>query len=584
MLGLDRNSIVLTSERTISGHVSLSLAGQWSASLHFDNYYTLFPHALYQGRSQKPAAMAPSSSHLRLPTYYADFSPASTGRNLGRHAGAHINKRALSAENIPYPPAPYTPTVALHAATLAPDAKDPSIPIQNTPGQPLSGVRTGPLVAALLAGTLLLLSTVITLVILVKSKRLRLPCSASRRRHRKSARYSRKSPAMSRKSSTGKEKSMISSTDDLFSRVSRVLKYSEKELLGDTHGFLTANSPEHSPTYEQIDMEEGLPPRRYSSPHLGYDRPSGMLSPESPTPRPLSLPGRELSSLIQKQRLAELAQIQRMKILQDDARSYRSTPPISRRSSMLNGLGIIHEELEVDVGNTNLANLQHYPFMAGETPSLTSAPFPAHTAKSESSPPMHSFESIEQMAATQSDPVSLETIQTNSSESLSSMMEAEDDIGEVRMARAESVEIKRGVLVSVHNSIISVPQFVVSTPSVRSLMSHMAMSPSNSSSLDFLSPNDIPPDSSANLNSEPSSDTIGRAITSFPSPPPMLGPITTSSFTFTAEIEEGLGGKVLDYRKSDIFTGSRMTHTTSREKQLLALAEALDFDKPTGYY
>lgn len=387
---------------------------------------------------------------------------------------------------------------------------------------------------------------------------------------------------MSRKSTAGREKSPIQNPDDLFSRVSSVLEYSEKEPFDEV---FTSNSPQHSPAYERLRSDDGSLPRRYSSPQMLYERSPVLQSPETPTPRPLSLPGRELSSLIQKQRLAELAQIQRMKQLQEDARVYRATPPISRRSSMLHGLGIIPEELEVDVGNTNLANLQHYPFLAGGTPALKSAPFSNYDQATElGSSSSTSSETTKQISETYSEPMSLEAIRTNTSETISSMAETEaleDDIGEVRMAHTQSVEIKRGVLVSLHNSIISVPQFIVSTPSVRSL-SHLAISPSTSSQ-DFLSPHDIPSDSTINLSAEPSSDTIGQTITSFPSPPPMLSPITTSSFTFTAEIEQGLGAKVLDYRRSHMFAGLGMSYARSKEDQLLALAEALDFDQPRNY-
>lgn len=254
---------------------------------------------------------------------------------------------------------------------------------------------------------------------------------------------------------------------------------------------------------------------------------------------------------------------------------------------MLTGLGIIPEELEVDVGNMNLANLHHYPFLAGETPALASAQFPSqdNILIPEPTSPNQSMASTKAILAIDSEPESFETTQTTSSDTLSSMAETEvleDDIGEVRMAHTQSVEIKRGVLVSVANSIVSVPQFIVSTPSVRSSMSHLAMSPSNSGSIehpDFLSPHYMPSDSSFSLSTGPSSDTI----TNFPSPPPMLSPIMTSTFTLTAEIEKGLGSKVLDYRRSDLFGSSGMAPTTSRENQLRALAEALDFDQPMRY-
>ncbi|CAL1707391.1 unnamed protein product [Somion occarium] len=499
--------------------------------------------------------------------YASTPSPTTSRRQRHPRAALSLARRGMTAEDIPYPPPPYTPTVALHAATLAPGEKDPSI-VSWPAEHAATNSHTGPLVGAILAVTVIVITAAAVLVVLVKSKRLRLPCFTSRtsrlRAMHLSSRRAR-GTKMAKRSTSVEEKAPLEDKINLYARVSQVPDYFDE----DNAKPLSENAPTRHPiarrSHEMFvnSSADEKQLRRYSSPAV-HDKKASTLAPGPHIARPFSLPpfDGEIPSPLLEQRIAELAQIRRMIITQEDLpvpEPPQPRPPIAQRASTISGLGIIHEELEVDIGSTPLSNFDYISFSTDHVPPqrlLSYIQQPQEEARLPT--PRSSVSGSRPMSSIHSEPMSLDSLDSGSSMAETDVVE--EDVGEVRMAHTHSVEIKKGVLVSL-NSTIS--QFVVS--SKRNSSSSYATIERNSVQQRGQSHKENQP----KIQTRPSEDTFRRTITDFPSPPPMLSPITASSFTFLAEIEKGLGGGVFDYRNSSV------PQRSTKENQLLALAEAL---------
>ncbi|KAI0081316.1 hypothetical protein K474DRAFT_1656819 [Panus rudis PR-1116 ss-1] len=495
-------------------------------------------------------------------TRYVFTDANSYGRQLS-HEHSILARRGPSqirAEEIDHPPPVYTPAAELHAATLAPGTKDPSLSPQTNFGPQTSQQHVALMVAAILTGTILGLIAAVTVVVLIKSNRMRVPLlrlsSRSRppRKHKKVKRSSTLPVAI--------EKESTQHVDFLY-RISAALDYSDCEKLPPMDCPSSPATPTPMPRRSQYMPVVSSPLRRYSSPIISHEEIQAVGKgprPKAPL-RPKSLPSSEveLAKLAQQQKLAELAQIQRMSIIRDTSTYAMPSRPSSKRSSTMSmsGLGIIQEELEVDISSTSMSTLDGFSFIADESmlQCATSDVFDASKANKDPSASVSRTSLAKRISSLHSEPMSLESFDASFASNTSSMDETdilEEDLGEVRVAHARSMEIKKGVLVSLHGS-PEVPQFIVSTPSGIVSLARMPLSQSVSvHSLSMYNDNEkqelaayMESDVPEPLGDEPSHDTIDYAINAFPSPPPMLSPIQTS-FPLFAEIEKGLENGVFD--------------------------------------
>ncbi|THH00146.1 hypothetical protein EW026_g2339 [Hermanssonia centrifuga] len=492
------------------------------------------------------------------------------------HSQPHVTNLAMragpTAENLPYPPPPYTPTIPLHASTLMPGDPDPSAPTFTPLNSPQAaslaphGINVGILVIAIVASVALLLLTAAGVRYFVKRKANKLkaayprftmwhpkPQAAKLHPEKVDSALSR-SDLQAASSSFGRFVFISTSDGDL-----RPVKDKDEGVEYD--------APELPRVDQLSSAQEDTVYRRYSAPAaIGDSDGSEEPALTSGSTRPTSLPPstRELSLMIQRQRAAELAQMMRMKIVRDSSTmnmfpssSSHSLSESAQYRSMTHGLGIIREELddEIDISSTAMSALHEYgmsldpatptvpitelfqvdkngkvvrssiPLSSPATPPLTSAIMP----NSQSSPSLSSGESRGTSVALSDD-------------------DSMDEAVIVQIAQARSMDIKRGVLVSLNtsNSISpGLPSVSHSAPALRSY------------------------------------DSRNSTILAFPSPPPMLSPIATSQISFSIDFEQSVEEQVFAYRESGPWSKAQYKLTTPG--QIRALAESLAIPKSGAY-
>ncbi|KAI0686842.1 hypothetical protein BC835DRAFT_1378212 [Cytidiella melzeri] len=275
---------------------------------------------------------------------------------------------------------------------------------------------------------------------------------------------------------------------------------------------------------------------------------SSMSAPASPNM--LSVMDRDTSLWLQRQKAAELAQIVRMRIIQEDMPVHRasvSCPDDSsfenKRSSMslTHGLGIVHKEQEVDIASTALSALERYSIAVDST----SPNIPLTS--------LFQIDNTGKVVGAQSSPAGAHTPSTPVSPSTSGSSSFTESSGDeliesaiiVRMAQARSMEIKRGMLVSMD-------------------FQHPPMSRSAPTLVDaqFISQKE---------------EKHEYGLTS---PPPSLSPIVPSPTSLSADIEQSLEERVFAYRGSGEWSKENYKLTTPG--QVRALVEALAISKPVS--
>ncbi|THH32269.1 hypothetical protein EUX98_g1884 [Antrodiella citrinella] len=499
--------------------------------------------------------------------------------------------RRDSAQAIPHPPPPYTPTVALHAATLAPNVPDPSLDpanpnwqsVQSTPPPPVSPVShatsPGVVVAAVLISTILALVAVVITIVIMKKKRIRLRIPIPTFLQRNSVKHKMKNTKhwkVLKLTPNSTECNLIEKerNSDLLRRTTSLFQYVHVTLDddNDTSPLTKATGAQVSDPVSNGDASACLSPvRRHSSPSLPSESlPSSTLGPIQAAQRPMSLPplDREAALLIQQQRMAEVAQIHRMKTLGSDSPLVASDEE-PRRSPK--GLGIVeHDDKEEDIGSTVLAALQHYKLSLGK--SLPDVP---------ASDIFHVNEgdivrtSMALPTSSVSDPESFDSMGN-------STLSGDSDIDvEIGVAKTHSVEIQKGILVSLTPDIMDVPQLMISTPSTiasRRVNSSPQLTYTTSPSQDYLRPYSP----TMGLDTLSSSDALNTAVEHFHgTPPPMLSPILTSSVTLSAEIQDSMEERVFAYRTSGLW--AKESYKLTLPGQVRALGDALGFRRSHTY-
>ncbi|GJE95847.1 hypothetical protein PsYK624_120370 [Phanerochaete sordida] len=479
----------------------------------------------------------------------------------------HLERRAgPAAERIDHAPPPYIAPPELHAGTLPADSPT-ALPTPGTPAAvPVPGLGSAPsptrgtnvgLVAGLLVGGAALLGVLAALGLIYwrrKAKNIR-------------ALSANVTPWKPHVSSAEVSSLSMSSSFGNFVLVSTTA--SEEE-------YLKLPSPDFKESFED---EEAKPvprkpvklslsdPRRFSSPSLGatfmrafhHSTAAGLTASVSAPPSP-SLDTRDRSLHVQRQKAAELAQMVRMKFVKEELPVNGNSCPelasFAKRPALTAGLGIVHEQSEVDIANTLLCALDRYSVaFDAESPTVpitnlfqvdrhgkvvrrSAAPSPVSPA-SDASPR-----------------TPLQRNELSDNGSIATEDEDIDDVNDaviVRLGQARSMEIKpeRGMLVSLHTS------------------SSLASPPPTSLSTSVLLP-----------SAAPVGATIVRpkSTSAIPVPAPLLSPIATSPTSLSADIEETLEERVFAYRPSGPWSKANYQLTTPG--QVRALTEALALAKP----
>ncbi|KAH8078055.1 hypothetical protein BXZ70DRAFT_961904 [Cristinia sonorae] len=473
--------------------------------------------------------------------------------------------RAITAEAIYDAPPAYVPTEALHAATLAPDAEDPSLDPSNWPAAqptPLSPAeltrhRTSPgiIVVAILISAIVALSVAVTAIVLIKKKhiRIRIPIPTFLQRHSLEKKINStkhwKTLKLTPSGSSNSELVGKRRHSDLLRRTTSIFQY-----VHITHDDEESSSSEMKALEGHPAATISLSPtvRRHSSPALSSNSASGTpLDSAARSPRPASLPptDREAALLVQQQKLSELDQIERMKTLHDKS--------FARQS--VKGLGIVQDDAEVDIGNTVLAALQHYKLSAGKSMSMRTSLIGLPTSVSHP----ESFDS--------------------SIRSSTLSRDFEEDVAEIATARTQSMEIQKGVLVTLNSDTSDIPQLLISTPSTvasRRVFSSPQLTGHISPRQDYLQPmRPYPPPA---LDSHTSSDALNETPDHFSvTPPPMLSPIIPSSFGLSAEIEKSLEERVFAYRQASREKNKLIPQGSARVAEVLGIRRSNTYhDQP----
>ncbi|KAJ3490350.1 hypothetical protein NLI96_g1479 [Meripilus lineatus] len=482
-----------------------------------------------------------------------------------------INNNLPSATAIPHPPPPYTPTISLHAPTLAPNMVDPSLPTLRpgsgpVPTSPPAQVNSRAVLGVVLLCSIVIIFAASAATLFIKRRKIKLNLSTFKnalRGSKQRGEHIRMDEVDDMKLS---EEDLAHPTGNLY-RTSDVLGYyhSKRGELDDedTH-------PEMVPTHRLPGMPEDLAdpsPRRYSSPSIiNVEIATGSFSPDPALPRPTSMPPpeRQISIYVQQQKVAELAQIARMKVVRDESfatnpSSLAEGPEQLKRASASGGLGFVHDNGGIDIGSTVLSTLQSYSLATGAKAPITDL-FKVNA--------QGTFVYTNRCSFPQS-----KSEQDSFGSSGSEVSMAETDIVdggivELRMAHTRSMEIKRGVLVSLGPSSTDVPHLLVSHPSSKN--SICPLSTSRTSSLNVPHAEDyLRPESPTALDYE---------MADFPSPPPVLSPILPSSFALSDEIEKSLGDQVFSGRDSGLWPQDG--YHLSTPGQIRALVDALDLGDP----
>ena len=511
---------------------------------------------------------------LELPESSELSSLFSDQSEHGPHLRRQHNNDFDSDTVVPHPPPPYTPTVALHAPTLLPNMVDPSVPtnhpgtgtIANSPSSPINPRAV--LGAVLLSSILAILAASATFLYLNKKQMtLRDAVLAIFRRVTAASRNKRAKMKVLKLTNTSEEDLVHpSGTPYRTSAVLDYYNYKREEI--DDQWTCPETTRTHRELPAHLDLAD-LGTRRYSSPaQINVDIASGTFSPDPALPRPTSLPppGREISMYIQQQKAAERAQIIRMKVVRDESFASKAPSlPLStrqdkqKRISVSHGLGLIHDRDGIDIASTLLSSLHGYSFSASQT--APTVPVTDLLKVSETGKVVYP-----RMPKSRSDPESL-----GSSASEVSMAETDivdGGIVEFRMAHTRSMEMKRGVLVSLGPSTTDVPQLLVSTPSSHNNICATSFSRTSSLNMSSVDNTYLRPDSPTAMDYE---------MADFPSPPPMLSPILPSSFALSAEIQKSLEDRVFSYRDSGPW--SKDGYRLSTPGQIRALMDALELSK-----
>ena len=466
-----------------------------------------------------------------------------------------------TAEDIPQAPPQYTPATELHAGTAslddypsAPTSSSPSLGEPDSFGSPAHhphGPNLAVIVGAVLVGSVMLGIIVATSHLFIKRNAKKLNARRPKftmLRPSSLTLKNEKDDTMSVSSSFGnfvfittsegevmtlekdrKDQSMSPPADDA--------KYGEMQDLSD---YFSPEAPRTSTSDAPRDW-------------LGM---AGLTSSISAPASP-SLSNRDFSLHLQRQKAAELAQIVRMKFVREELPSARTCPEGlsgssgTRRQSMAHGLDIVHEESEVDIATTALCALDRYS--VSFDPSSPTVPISKLFRVDEDGKVVRLASPATSPLTPLSDVMPTTPLSAQLSDTGSLTEEGEDDVEDlkeaviVRLGQTRSVEIKRGVLVSLRSgtSITTSPPLSRSTSILADHGSHFATRPNSMNAL---------------------------------AAPPTLSPIVTSSTSLSAEIEETLEERVFAYRQSGPWSKENYKLTTPG--QVRALTEALEFAKP----
>lgn len=473
------------------------------------------------------------------------------------------------AEDIPHAPPPYTSATDLHAGTATIDSY-PFGPtsITSIPSQPeLAGGPTPAdshrpnlalIIGAVLVGSVLLgiFAAVVQLLVQRNAKKLKA----------KRPRFSMLKPSGAPPKSEKVDSLSVSSSFGNFVFISN----SEGEVM--TLSLEKDDGRQSVTSFREgkgeLQATEELPDiRRYSSPgDLGPDAdgaPRDWLSIGLPgitasasAPVSPSLTSKDFSLHVQRQKAAELAQMVRMKFVREELPSTGAScpelsSPEAKRQSITHGLGIVHEESEVDIAGTAHCALNRYS--VSFDPSSPTVPISKFFQVDKHGKVVRLASPVPSPMTPASDvmPMTPQWPEASDTGSIAEDdLEDAEDVNEaviVRLGQTRSVEIKRGVLVSLHTdaSIATAPPPSYSTPAFEKGSSYFVARPKSTSALPA---------------------------------PPTLSPIVTSPTSLSADIEETLEERVFAYRESGPWSKENYTLTTPG--QVRALTEALALAKP----
>ncbi|KAI0344553.1 hypothetical protein BDW22DRAFT_1354640 [Trametopsis cervina] len=487
-----------------------------------------------------------------------------------------VKRAGRTDVSVPGPPPPYIPTIPLHASIIPFDSKAaPSsaptstlVPGIITPiaGDPSAlstpsphGINVGLLVGTVLAGVVavFLLAGLARYVVHRKARKIR----------NEHPRFSMWLPKV-KDGEHAEEKAKGSVKGYAETEFGQFVYISNSD--GDMDVYRWQNKGDDDDRSERVRSTrdslhpQDLPPtllRSHSSPEVLRDAKAAMPVDTRGFPASISAPAspdlsspidRDTSMWIQRQKAFELAQIVRMRIVQEAMPVHKATscPDLSmvdkrasRISNNSNGLGAVQEEhgQEEDISSTALSALERYSIVVDPmTPTI----------------PLTSLFHIDKggkVVRLPSPPTSPTAEKTDTSlvspstSGGSSFTEGDNDEIEkaviVRMAQARSMEIKRGMLVS----------------------------------MDFR--NMLPPSRSAPMLLDAQHRT-NAPQSGFSSPPPSLSPIVPSPTSLSADIEQTLEESVFAYRPSGEWSKENYKLTTPG--QVRALAESLALSRPVS--
>ncbi|KAI0093412.1 hypothetical protein BDY19DRAFT_903161 [Irpex rosettiformis] len=497
-----------------------------------------------------------------------------------------LTKRQRRTDSeVPGPPPPYTPTIALHASTIsyndAPTAistptqtPPPALPAPPVPNP--HGTNVGLLVGAVVAAsiTIVLLAALGRYLVHRNAKKLSKSCPRFSMRVPQSAGLKVDGIDITDKAKECGDDSIgqfvyISNSDGDFEESTKGDE--EYEFSIDDHEFGESGRVQRDSLHPSD--HSGSISRRFSAPGALEDfkasnllglkgLPSSASAPASP-----NLAGaidRDTSLWIQRQKAAELAQIVRMRIVREDMPVHKATlscPDLTeggmsaKRPTLVvnHGLGMIHAEHEVDIANTALTALENYSvasdLMTPNIPltSLFQIDRAGKVVRLSSSPSSPSQDSLPIGSPSASDSSSSSLTEGGSDELESAII--------VRMAQARSMEIKRGTLVAMD---------FLSTCSPP--MSHSAPMLLDTIPVPSLTPRYGAPKSAS--------------FSGLNSPAPSLSPIVPSATSLSADIEQSLEERVFAYRDSGEWSKENYKLTTPG--QVRALVEALAINRPVS--
>ncbi|EKM54151.1 uncharacterized protein PHACADRAFT_257784 [Phanerochaete carnosa HHB-10118-sp] len=468
-----------------------------------------------------------------------------------------------AAESIDHAPPPYTAPPELHAGTV-PAGSQPTlatsgesavpIPGFGAASTPTQGTNVG-LVAGLLVGGAALLGVLAAISMVYR-----------RRRAKNIRAFASDTAAWKAHVSAPTLNTLsISNSFSNFVLVNTTASDDEspRPQSPEVKGFFTDQEFKEVPQ----KAAKSFDPRRFSSPSalgatfmraFGNLMAPGMTASASAPTSP-SLDTRDRSLHVQRQKAAELAQIVRMKFVKEElpavAHSCTELASSARRPAITAGLGIVHQESEVDIASTLLCALDRYSvsFDSGSPvvpiTNLFQVDKDGKVVRRSAAPSPVS-------PASDASPQTPQRIDPSDNGSIATEDEDMDDVNDaviVRLGQARSMEIKpeRGMLVSLqtNSSIATAPTASLSTSVLASA---------------------TPAASTAAAAERPKS-------TSAIPVPPTLSAIATSPTSLSADIEDTLEERVFAYRPNGPWSKANYKLTTPG--QVRALTEALSIAK-----